>query len=385
MERSALSPRKDVRERDIPEVLNVFFPGKCNLACTYCFVRKEEAHVNDIDEQAVLREIDVFFDYPGRKKTLSFNGGEPLLEWDLVKTVHAYAKELAKRKGLFLETVIVTNGTLLRQEHVDYFHENDISVRISIDGDRTTHDRSRPFRANTGVSSFDVVMNNIRSIRPGAVRLSASVVFGPTSVDSLLENILFLRRNGFEVIDFFPEIYATWDKDALKKLKEEAKKIEKLSIRMFTDPDEKPFKTSMLDMIVNGSTAGKQSSCGKLQTDSLGTFYACDKVFSLPYDLRNSYAIGTVDTGVDEEKRIRILEDSRKGFLLDSALGCDSCVLKSYCSCPIGQHIHKRHTTTGDPSFWKSFCRVSKILITMNLNVEKRLRYNDRFVEWYRF
>ncbi len=376
---------KDVREEDIPRVLNVFFPGKCNLACTYCFVRKEEEHLNDIDEQAVLREIDVFFEYPGRKKSLSFNGGEPLLEWDLVRKTHAYAKRQAKKKGLTLEVIIVTNGTLLTQEHVDFFRENDISVRISIDGSRETHDRSRPFRAKDGTSSFDVIMNNIRAIRPGSLRLSASLVFGPETVGSLLENIDFLRRNGFTGIDYFPELYATWDKEALSVLRKEAKKIERYYIGLFETKETALFRSSALDMIVNGSSAGNRETCGKIQADSLGNFYACDKVFSLPKTARGAYLIGNVKTGVDMGKRRGILDGARSGFLTESSLGCVSCPLRKYCFCPVGQHIFMKHGPASDPSFWKSFCAVSKTLITMNLNIVKKLEYDDRFVKLYRF
>lgn len=383
--RKIIPSKKSNSVTDIPQVLNVFFPGKCNLQCTYCFVHKEKESFNDINEEAIRREIDIFFNYPGKKKVLSFNGGEPLLEWDLIKKTHAYAKQQAKKKELILSVTIVTNGTLLKQKNIDFFKRNNISLRISIDGKKDAHDKLRPFKGVSGKSSFEVIMKNIQAIKHEKFNLSASLVFGPQTAGNLLDNIKFLQQVGFKYIDFFPEMYAIWSVEELKKFQSEAKKISKYYINIFTEKKDRPFKNSMLDTILHGLDIGKQEYCGKIQGDSLGNFFVCDKVFSLPKKLRNEYLIGNVKNGINNNKREHFLEDLRKEFSKETSLSCASCELKKYCFCPIGQYIYNKNAEVVDPKFWKSFCTVSKILIKMNLDIIKKLKYNDLFVRINRF
>ncbi|NTW27391.1 MAG: radical SAM protein [Candidatus Moranbacteria bacterium] len=375
---------ENIQANDVPRVLNVFFPGRCNLQCKYCFVHKEVEYFNDINEESIRREVDIFFDYPGKQKALSFNGGEPLLEWNLIKKICAYAKQQARKKKLTLNVSIVTNGTLLKKEHVDFFSKHNIAVRISIDGDRKTHDSARPFKAKNGKSSFDAIMKNIDEIGIASLNFSASLVFGPNTITDLLDNIKFLQAKGFKQIDFYPEIYATWSAPELKKLKIEMAKIKQYYINIF-DENNNLFKTSLVDVTLNGSAVGKQAHCGKIQADGLGNFYACDKVFSLPKKHRGKYLIGDVKIGIDNEKREKLLATLREKHAEKNLLTCSSCKLRKYCFCPIGQHLYYENMGIENLAFWRSSCAISKILIEAGLDVVKRLRYNDLFVKLNRF
>ncbi len=385
MKEKLISTRKS--SVDVPQVLNVFFPGKCNLQCRYCFVHKEAENFKDVDEQAIKREIEIFLDYPGKKKVLSFNGGEPLLEWQLIKRIYAYAQKQAQKRGLFLEGVVVTNGTLLKQVHVDFFSKNKISVRLSIDGDKKTHDEARPFKAKNGKSSFEAIMKNLDQLTPQTLEFSVSLVFGPATVSELLNNLKFLQQKGFKYIDFYPEIYATWSKEEIKKFEIVAAEIGKYYVSLFHNKDEqkKLFRISMLDMILNGTNVGKQEVCGKIQVDTLGNFFVCDKVFSLPKKRRAAYSIGNVETGVADKKRQALLSVLRKEFLVETKLGCEGCNLRKYCFCPVGQYLYRKNLKMESPLFWKSFCAVSSILIKMNLDIVKKLQYSDSFIDLNRF
>ncbi|NTV40871.1 MAG: radical SAM protein [Candidatus Moranbacteria bacterium] len=371
--------------KDVPSVLNIFFPGKCNLQCAYCFVHKDSKNFIDIDEKAIKKVIDIFLNYPSRKKVLSFNGGEPLLEWELLKRLCEYSKMGAMKRSVFLDIVIVTNGTLLSKKNVDFFKKNNISVRISIDGNKQTHDSVRPFKGKNRKSSFDSIMKNIKAIEPGSLRLSASLVFSPLNIDGLLDNIIFLQQKKFEYIDFYPEIYAIWGREDIKKLKEQAKKIEKYYVDIFKKKGFGLFRTSMLDMILNGSDVGKRALCGKIQADSLGNFFACDKVFSLAKEKRTEYSVGNAQAGIDEDRRESMLNFFRREFSRETKLGCQSCPFEKYCACPIGQYLYIQEKRLNNSLFWESFCKVSKILINMNLNIVKKLEYDDLFVKINRF
>ncbi len=383
--RKSLNYQEVDQAADIPQILNIFFPGKCNLQCRYCFVHKQKEDFNEIDEHAIKSAVDIFLNYPGKKKSLSFNGGEPLLEWELVKNIYTYAEKQARKKEVLLEGVVVTNGTLLKQEHVEFFKKYKISFRISIDGDKKTHDKMRPFKIKNGKSSFEVILRNLQKIKFGSLQLSASLVFGPKTVTQLLDNIKFLQQQNFKYVDFYPEIYTTWRKEELVILKQEAKKIEQYYLQLFSVKGRKTFRLSMVDKLLGSSGSGKQAICGKIQIDAMGNFFACDKVFSLPKAVRGEYLVGNSNVGVDEKKRLQFLNNSRKELLSETGLKCETCKFKQHCACAIGHYLYKKKTASAERDFWRSFCAVSKILLTMNSNIIKRLEYDEFFVVLNRF
>lgn len=383
--RKSLNYQEVDQAADIPQILNIFFPGKCNLQCRYCFVHKQKADFNEIDEQAIKSAVDIFLNYPGKRKSLSFNGGEPLLEWALVKNIYMYAEKQARKKEIVLEGMVVTNGTLLKQEHVEFFKKYKISLRISIDGDKKTHDKMRPFKIKNGKSSFEVILSNLQKIKFGSLQLSASLVFGPKTVTQLLDNIKFLQQQNFKYVDFYPEIYTTWRKEELVILKQEAKKIEQYYLQLFSVKGRKTFRLSMVDKLLGSSNTGKQAICGKIQIDAMGNFFACDKAFSLPKVLRGEYLVGNSSVGVDEKKRLQFLNNARKELLLETGLKCETCKFKQHCACAIGQYLYKKNIAPVNLEFWRSFCAVSKVLITLNLNIIKKLEYDELFVVLNRF
>lgn len=381
----SLVEKRQISKQDVPAVLNIFLPGKCNLQCTYCFVHKEKKNFDDIDEKAIKKAIDIFLAYIGKHKTLSFNGGEPLLEWNLIRTLCEYAKVKAKKNGIALDIIIVTNGTLLRQKHIDFFKKNNVLIKISIDGDKKTHDKKRFFGTKKTKSSFDAIMKNIQNIDSESVKFSASLVFGPETVINLLKNIEFLQQKNFKYIDFYPEIYATWNKADLEKLENETRKIEKYYVETFRSKSENLFRTSMLDMLLSGPSNGSREICGKIQVDAMGNFFACDKIFSLPKKSREQYLVGNSKIGIVEEKRRHFLDDNREKILNRTKLKCGTCRFKKYCTCAIGQYVYKKSNNSEDFEFWQSFCEVSKILIAMNLRIIKKLEYDEIFVALNRF
>lgn len=209
-------PRAHKLYHDTPHVLNLYLSTKCNLDCRYCFVNKKGWGDAVADEKSIRRSIDILFAYPGKRKTISFSGGEPLLEFDLIKKVYGYAVLEAQKKGIHLDAAVTTNGTLLTRGVVDYFTGNGIILQVSIDGERATHDCNRPFAASGDMSSFDVIMDHLRHLQPRPRDLAVSMVFRPDNIQSLIKNISFLNGQLFSMIDFFPDFYAQWSLDGFK-------------------------------------------------------------------------------------------------------------------------------------------------------------------------
>lgn len=371
-------------EHDNPHALNLFFTGKCNLACAYCFVNKDGQEKKTLDEKALKKSVDTLFGYKGASKTISFNGGEPLVEWPLVKKICLYAEKEAMKKKYDLNLVMVTNGTLLRQEVIDFAVLHKLSLRVSIDGKKTTHDKQRPFLKNKAVSTHDLVFENMRRLAWDGAQVTASMVFAPDSVEKLLDNIKFLNAQGFSRIDFYPDIYAHWTRSDLLKLKKAFKQFAEYYLEAFKWR-KGIFKNSLLDSVVNGLKTDKAANCFNIQVDAEGDFYVCDKVVSLGAELRDKYKIGDVVQGIDDGKRALLLTGLRQRFAEKSGLKCEDCKYRKYCFCPIGQYIHYENNQNTPATFWKSFCQVSRVVTQTHLELARKLEYDENFIRLYRF
>lgn len=367
---------------DAPHALNLFFTGRCNLNCNYCFVEKEQQKNSTLSELSLRKSVDQFLAIPGGKKLISFNGGEPLLEWRLLKKIYSYAFKKAKSLDIFLDIVIVTNGTLLTQEIVDFFSEHGAILKISIDGDKQTHDAQRPFSGKSKKSTFELVMSNLENINWKGVSPSASMVFTPDSISKLNENIKFLSNQGFASIELYPELYAKWTNGELNILKKQLKELEKNYVESFKK--NKPvFKNSLIDSVVNGVLVDKSKRCPNIQIDSSGNYYVCDKVMSLPLEKRSYYEIGNSKNGIDFSKREKVLRDIRKEIDNKSKLKCAKCGYQKYCFCPLQTYFEERDNFKKRDM--ECFCKVSKLLIGTCIRIATKLEYDKRFVQLYRF
>jgi uncharacterized protein len=137
----------------------------CNLACGYCFeegVRGKQAmspETADLLVDWIEREQIA----KGRKVSIDFYGGEPLLSVDLIRSISQRLRQSCEEKGLPFEFSLVTNGTLLtRPIALELAALGMKSVKITLDGPREIHDQSRPFVSGRG--SFDIIVNNILEI-----------------------------------------------------------------------------------------------------------------------------------------------------------------------------------------------------------------------------
>ena len=143
---------------------------RCNLRCKYCIFSGNyddmRTHNNNkMSDEIAIKALDYYFDhlnankeyFPIQLPAITFYGGEPLLEFDLIKKVVKHAK------GLDCVFNLTTNGTLLNQETIEYLVDNNFIIGISLDGPKKIHDKNRVFPDNSG--SFDNVINNFKNLK----------------------------------------------------------------------------------------------------------------------------------------------------------------------------------------------------------------------------
>lgn len=140
----------------------------CNLRCEYCvYSGSYETRTHDnkrMDVSTAQKAIDFLISHSFDEDSieLGFYGGEPLLEFALIKDCVTYIKEKAYGKKLHFH--ITTNATLLNKEVAEFLVDNDFTVTVSLDGPKEVHNRSRRF-PESNVGSFDVVMKNLKYLQ----------------------------------------------------------------------------------------------------------------------------------------------------------------------------------------------------------------------------
>jgi len=117
---------------------------KCNHACAYC--QAGSGAGGDMSAATARRAVDFAFSAPVAGLTLEFQGGEPLVNWPVLKAAALYARKKARAAGKDLELALVSNFSLMTREKADFIIDNGISVCTSLDGPADLHNANRPFR-----------------------------------------------------------------------------------------------------------------------------------------------------------------------------------------------------------------------------------------------
>lgn len=138
----------------------------CNLDCKYCYAGGGSfgGPSQKMDQAVAERSIDFFLEKlkPGVVGDLSFDGGEPLMNWGLIEHCVKYAEEQIKGSNRKLAFNISTNGTLLNRQKLEFVEKHRIGLGVSIDGDEKSHDCNRVLKGGGG--SYKYVEDNIKAL-----------------------------------------------------------------------------------------------------------------------------------------------------------------------------------------------------------------------------
>lgn len=190
-----------------PRNLMFFVTEACNLACAYCYEKNQGVH----DRPATLTQVDArktleryFEESAGRDVTITFFGGEPLLNFPVVRDATRYAEELATKRKVKVDFTMTTNLTLLTEEIADFLAAHKFHVMVSLDGAKDGNDRYRKFK--NGGGTYDVATQNLKllieKLRGAGVRLPklrATLAVGNSDADAVEEHLRSLGTNFVEV------------------------------------------------------------------------------------------------------------------------------------------------------------------------------------------
>ena len=135
------------RSGDVVKALCLHVAHTCNLNCDYCFASQGKYHGDralmsfEVGKQA----LDFLMDHSGTRRNLEvdFFGGEPLMNWDVVKRLVQYARSVEKERGKNFRFTLTTNGMLIDDDVIDFANREMSNVVLSLDGRKEINDRTR--------------------------------------------------------------------------------------------------------------------------------------------------------------------------------------------------------------------------------------------------
>lgn len=324
---------------------------RCNQKCTYCHASsqtEEAGSALDMDEKTAQNSVDIAFQSPSQHIKIEFQGGEPLLNFSIIKYIVTYAKEINEIYKKNLEFVVCTNLVSLTQEHLDFFKENNIVISTSLDGNREIHNMCRQLRKGSG--SYDYVVPNIQwaLTELGKGRVTALMTVTPHNVHRLKDVVDEYLRLNLEYIfirKLNPLGYAFQNKsldysveDFMEGYKDVLNYIISLNLQGVFFPE--VFATIILSRILTPFSTGfvdLQSPAGVgiggVIYDINGDVFVSDEARMMNRTTGNKYfCIGNVHQNKWEEifcspKLMKIIESS----CIDALPGCAWCVYKPYC------------------------------------------------------
>ncbi len=320
----------------------------CNLNCEYCFAAQGKYH----GERALMsfevgkRALDFLVENSGTRHNLEvdFFGGEPLMNFDVVKRLVEYARSIENEKGKHFRFTLTTNGMLIDDDVIDFANREMDNVVLSLDGRREVNDRFR--KTAGGQGSFDVIVPKFQKFvkARGDKSYYMRGTFTHFNPD-FTKDIQTMLDLGFNELSMEPVVcppadaYALTEEDKQTVLKE----YEKLADMMLErEKQGKPFTFYhyMLDLEGGPCIYKRISGCGSgteyLAVTPTGELYPCHQFVG-----NKDYLMGDIWQGVTRT-------DTRDKFKRCNAYSrkeCDDCWARLYCS---GGCAANAYNATGD-------------------------------------
>ena len=337
-------------------VLNV--TSKCNLSCGYCYEYGEDRIVEQttkprfMNEEIARQSVDFMFAESDDSPTvnLTFFGGETLMNFKVLKSALAYAKERASALGKEVNSSLTTNATLLREEVIDWIVENDVGVTVSIDGAREQQDKHRTF--SNGMGSYDIIVPHIKQLLARHRRrpVGARVTLTGQNLD-----VVSIYKHLFEEIGFwevgFAPVTTSWQREY---------SIQDDGFQTLLSG----FQTLAADFL-QSALAGRRHGFSNVRDTleelhkGMSKAYPCgaglglmgvatdgDVALCHRFAGSNSHKLGTVFDGVDHSRQ----DDFLTKHHIANKTDCSTCWARPLCAGGCYHEAHTRYGSTVEPN-----------------------------------
>ena len=333
----------------------------CNLNCSYCFASQGKYH----GDRAVMslevgkRALDFLIENSGNRHNLEvdFFGGEPLMNFDVVKELVKYARVREKEAGKNFRFTLTTNGVLVDDDVIDFANRECANVVLSLDGRREIHDKFRVDFAGKG--SFDKIVPKFQKFVKAREGRSYYMrgTFTHANPD-FLEDIKVMLDLGFTELSMEPVVCAEGDPSALTKedmpiVMEQYEKLAELMLKRRKEGRPFTFYHYMIDLKGGPCIYKRISGCGSgteyMAVTPWGDLYPCHQFVG-----DEKYRLGSIYEGVTN----KTAQDEFAACNVYAKPECADCWAKLYCSGGCAANAY--HATGSVTGVYKQGCELFK-------------------------
>ena len=323
------------KRQTVVKALCLHIAHDCNLACRYCFAGEGEYKGDRslMSLEVGKKALDFLVANSGNRRNLEvdFFGGEPLMNFDVVKELVAYGRELEKTHDKHFRFTLTTNGVLLRDDVIEFANKEMDNIVLSIDGRKEVHDHMRPFK--NGKGSYDFILDKFKKVAESRNQQKYYVrgTFTHYNLD-FVKDVLSLADEGFEQISVEPvvagpeEPYAIREED-IPQICEGYDELAKEMLKRKKEGRGFNFFHYMIDLSGGPCVYKRLSGCGSgteyLAVTPWGDLYPCHQFVG-----EEEFCLGNVDDGIVNTE----MRDTFKLCNVYAKEECRNCFAKFYCS-----------------------------------------------------
>lgn len=323
------------KRKTVIKALCLHIAHDCNLACRYCFAEEGEYHGRRalMSYEVGKKALDFLIASSGSREHLEvdFFGGEPLLNWDVVKGLVEYGRSREARHHKKFRFTITTNGVLLNDEVMEFCNREMSNVVLSLDGRRDVNDKMRPFRNGSG--SYDRIVPKFQKFAESRKQMNYYVrgTFTRNNLD-FAGDVIHFADLGFEQMSMEPVVADPCEEYAIRRedIPEILKEYDKLALEYIKRKKEGRgfnFFHFMLDLHGGPCVAKRMAGCGSgteyLAVTPWGDLYPCHQFVG-----NEKFLLGNVDTGIVNTD----IRDEFKTCNVYARESCKDCFARFYCS-----------------------------------------------------
>ena len=323
------------QRKTVVKALCLHIAHDCNLACKYCFAEEGEYHGRRalMSYEVGKKALDFLIANSGSRHNLEvdFFGGEPLMNWQVVKDLVAYGREQEKLHNKKFRFTLTTNGVLLNDEVMEFCNKEMGNVVLSVDGRKEVHDYMRPFRKGAG--SYDLIIPKFQKFAESRNQDKYYVrgTFTHHNLD-FSKDVLHLADLGFKQISVEPVVAADTEEYAIREedipqIKEEYDALAKEMIAREKAGKGFNFFHFMIDLTGGPCVYKRLSGCGSgteyLAVTPWGDFYPCHQFVG-----EEQFLMGNVDEGITRPE----IRDQFGKCNVYTKEACKDCFARFYCS-----------------------------------------------------
>ena len=339
------------KRKTVVKALCLHIAHDCNLACRYCFAEEGEYHGRRalMSYETGKQALDFLIANSGNRRNLEvdFFGGEPLMNWQVVKDLVKYGREQEKIHNKNFRFTLTTNGVLLNDEIMEFANKEMANVVLSIDGRKEVHDYMRPFRKGKG--SYDLIVPKFQKFAESRNQEKYYVrgTFTHNNLD-FSKDVLHLADLGFKQISVEPVVSLPEEPYAIKEedipvICAEYDKLAAEMVKRHREGNDFNFFHFMIDLTGGPCVYKRLSGCGSgteyLAVTPWGDLYPCHQFVG-----EEGFLLGNVFEGIKNTD----LVDEFKCCNVYAKEKCRNCFARFYCSGGCAANSYKFHGSIND-------------------------------------